>query len=156
MFLIYIVSLLRVLQVSPGLDSDQGSVFRVKGGLWSSWSYSLHFIWPHYQGFLSECFLFLCLDLRDLILRAGRWLTSGVAGLLDFAGAVQQHVVDHKEVLSVTLDVKLLRCNTDTPGQVTSRTHLATVWRVYCVNVQDLLWRQILLSWNDSTDKGTK
>ena len=33
---------------------------------------------------------------------------SRVAGLLDFAGAIQQQVVDHQEVLSVTLDGKLL------------------------------------------------
>lgn len=37
-------------------------------------------------------------------------LTSGVAGLLDFASALQQQVVDHEEVLSVTLQVKVLGC----------------------------------------------
>lgn len=35
-------------------------------------------------------------------------LTSGVAGLLDFACALQQLVVDHQEIFTVTLDVKLL------------------------------------------------
>ncbi len=33
---------------------------------------------------------------------------SGVAGLFSVAGAVQHHVVDHMEVLTVTVDVKLL------------------------------------------------
>lgn len=35
-------------------------------------------------------------------------IISGVTSLLDFAGALQQLVVDHQEVLTITLDVKLL------------------------------------------------
>ena len=53
---------------------------------------------------------------------AGGGLTSGVTGLLDFAGALKQLVVHHHEVLTDTFNVKLLSCNTNRPH--TAETHV--------------------------------
>lgn len=42
-------------------------------------------------------------------------LTSGVAGLFGVTSAVQLHVPDHQEVLTLTADFKFGSCNTNTP-----------------------------------------
>lgn len=47
---------------------------------------------------------------RAVVLQSATFFSiiSGVAGLADFTGAGQQHVVDIQEVFTVTLNVKLL------------------------------------------------
>lgn len=57
---------------------------------------------------------------RDLC----RPLTSGVARLLDSAATIQWQVVDHQEVLTVTLDVELLRCNSNTSAITSEKAYV--------------------------------